>query len=611
MPGGKRYSKKTKKWESVEEFRPVDFSEYNMGAWALLIGFFRMFPDIFLDILDEGTQGQKQFELELIQRVMLRGEVRNETCFITGPRGLTKTFSTVLGSMLTGTLWPGTKRSYFAPTMEQAAELAADAFNAIKERYPLLAQMWHVGSEAKGSFRIYTDYGSEFSVTVRRGSNKHSVIAEECAQSESGEAFDHEKFAQAVSATVRLKRKVGTTLDKTFPLYQKIYITSAGTQQNQAFEYRKEAFNRMVDGKNSFAIDVPWEVAVLSGIRDAKYYEDLRVQNTAEAFLRECCGVWTGTSENPVIRDSLLTESKNLTCMENRHCGNPDVIYVIGYDVSYVDGSANAKCATSVLKLEKKSDAYQANKYMKSFVYMIDEPPPKDALTQAKRLKDRWRRFCLADSEHVTYLAIDANQYGTAVVEELHKDLGDGMPPLCCINHDKAEIELRGAIPCIYPIRATGGLGGTHDSDTQMIQYAQREWEQGNVSLLINNIFDGVKAYKALHRIKDDSIDGQIAVPYLHTRDFCGQVSNLKTKAAGYGIKEVRISNRIQRDKWSATKYALRVADYLEHEELINSQRSDSEWKKVFDGEGIEEDTAAAYHPAPRTMVGRRGGNRR
>ena len=191
------------------------------------------------------------------------------------------------------------------------------------------------------------------------------------------------------------------------------------------------------------------------------------------------------------------------------------------------------------------------------------------------------------------------------------------MPPLCCINHEFAELELPGAIPCIYAIKATGGYGaaeGRHDPDAEMIRYAELEWEHRNVRLLIPNYYDGVAAYKAKYRIKDDSLDAQIAHPYIKTKEMRGQIANLQKKPTSYGFAEKRISNSIQRDMWSASKYALRLAEILEREDLISSLRRQSEWKETFTGggksvAGAKYGASAAMFTANNRTLKRHGGN--
>ena len=594
MPSDYKYNRRAQAWEMEKAEQEIDYDALDEESWGLLVSYWRAMPDRLLDLLESDNPN---YSIGIVQRINIRAFCQYEHAFITGSRGFTKSFTSITSKLLLGILYPGITMRYYGPSMRQMAEIASEKWEAIKKQWPGLAAHWDVVSNAKESFEVKTKYGSLLSITVVRGNDCNGITGEEIAQSEAGKAFDFKEFSEAILPTARVRRMVNKVPDPFFPNFQKNYITSAGQQQGEAYQYRCDTNREMLEKDTAILIEYPWTVAVLAGIRDENYYSDLRKKMTPEAQLREIESVWTGTSENPIIRDAALTESAIYPIMENRHCGDPNCIYIIGYDVSYADGARNAKCATSVLKCEPQRDENKRDKYLKTFVYLTDNDPPRDQVLQARQLKDRWYRFCLEGGKG-TYISLDSWQYGKAVLETLHKDLGDGLPPLCCVNHEFREIELPGAIPCIYAIKATGGYGaaeGSHDPDAEMIRYAELEWEHRNVRLLIPNVLDGVAAYKAKYRIKDDSLDAKIALPYIKTREMRGQIANLQKKPTAYGFAEKRISNRIQRDMWSASKYALRLAEILEREDLISSLQRQSEWKNTFMGIAPENASQSKY----------------
>ena len=163
-------------------------------------------------------------------------------------------------------------------------------------------------------------------------------------------------------------------------------------------------------------------------------------------------------------------------------------------------------------------------------------------------------------------------------------DLGDGLAPLCSMFHDTyTEMELEGAVPVLYPIKATGGPAGMggRDNDSDMVRYAEMQFENRNVQLLISNRNHGLEAYKKYHRIKDDRLDYDIDRPYRKTAELVGQIQNLKKIPTGTSIKEKRISSKIQRDSWSALKYALRLTERLEIQNLVMPEK-ENEWTKLF-----------------------------
>lgn len=619
-----KYSRTKGKFYSGQDDETAnDYHGYVNRAGELLLSYWRLYPDRLLALCEAE---HPDYRLAPIQALMVRAECRNEECFITGGRGLTKSYTGLISRMLLGVLYPGVRLQYFGPTLKQTAQIISATFKAVTKNYPLLAEHWMVKNDSSERFTIETKYGSQIDVDLMRGTNGNAVFAEEVAQQESGEAFDHEKFRAAVLPAIRVQRTVDGVMDEMFPNFQKCYVTSAGRQQNESYEYRRDILRDMALGKRAFALDIPGEVAVLNGIRNIGWYNDMKRKLTPEEWLREMCARWTGACENPVIRDSTLTESKQCMLMENRHCGDPNVTYIVSNDVSYADGARNAKVATVVLKLEQQPERHKRDRYLKTIVYALDEDP-REGLLQAKALKQRWFRFCM-DNGQPTYLVIDARSYGQAVLEDLHKDLGDGLPPLCCIDHSRKDIELEGALPVIYAINATGGyysnngVNFDHDNDSDMLRYAEVEWEQRNVRVLTSNINEGVMAYKRVHRIKDDLNDPTIAIPYIKCRELCGQIGNLRKKLSGTGFKEERISRAINRDMWSATKYALRVAQRLEYQNLVRGIKKNSAWAKVINGEsnlaqeaeeGAKQKGWSAYMqamPTPRILT-RTGGNMR
>ena len=576
MPIGKTYSKSQHRWVDTDKERKQNYDAYDADACALLVSYWRWYPDKFLDLIESESS---DYSLELIQRVNLRAFCRYQNVFVTGSRGTTKTYAVFLSDLVKGVLWPGIQQAYYGPSLKQTADICAKTWKQIEKNYPMLAAMWNVVSMSSDRFVLETKFGSRISITAMRGDNIHCVTAEEAAQEETGQQFDYDQFEAVVTPAVRLLRMVGKKPDTNFPQNQFQYITSAGSQQNRAFEKRLSAYKEMREGKSAFAIDIPSAVSVVSGIRTISWLRKLKGDLTPDKYLREAESIWTGTSENPILKDLTLTQSKTLTMMEYSHCGNPKSIYVIGNDNSYRDGGNNAKCAYAVFRCDPK-DGIEAGTFDKKLVYVQDNPPPKEALEQARQLKAFWLRYTMKNAEPA-YIAIDARAYGTSVIEFLHKDLQDGLPPLCCMNHDYAELELPGALPVIYPIIATGGFNeGVHDSDAAMIEYAEREWEHGNVQMLISNIQEGLKAYKLFHKIKTDEMDVAISYPYLKTRELCGQIGNLKKRMSGFGFTEERISKSIQRDMWSATKYALRVIKILEDRYKAIYAQGENPWSK-------------------------------
>lgn len=574
-------------WASKKEAANRDYEEYKDESWAFLISVWRWYPDLLCDIL-RSPDAKYQNE-ELIQRVMMRAFARYQYVDITGCRSLTKTSTKMKQMLISNILWPNTKTSYYGPSYKQQAELANAAFSDIKDDYPLLANHYSVEAAGKDNWVVSTTYGSSITINAIRGKNIHNVTAEEYAQEENP-PFDFDEYTTVVLYAVRLMHMVQGQRDPTYIPYQQHSITSAGRKQNHAYETRCKHMISMRRGQSAFVMDVPWQVIVLSQMRPYQWAEQRRAESTPEKWMREMESHYTGADENPIVRDAVLSECRSLTLMEEHHCCNDrdnqlgprNVMYIVGYDVSYEDNKNNAKCACVVVKLTRQRDKYRANRFLKEVVYVDDWPPPPTAIMQAQKLKSVWYRYCF-EGGTPTYIAIDGWQYGKSVIESLMLDLEDGLPPLCIIDHSSyTDLELEDALPVIYPIKA-GGVGVT-DPDSEMIRNAEREFEAKNVVLLTANRGLGLETYKRYHSVKDDYSDVQIDRPYRKTTELIGQIQNLKKVASGAGVAEKRISNAIQRDSWSALKYALRLAQRLEYQILMRREQK-SEWEAVVNNE--------------------------
>ena len=254
MPAGKKYSKILKKWVKTDSERKQNYDIYDDDACALLVSYWRWYPDKFLDLIESETA---DYSLEIVQRVNMRAFCRYQTVFITGSRGTTKTYVAFLGdNMVKGALWPGIQLSYYGPTLKQTADICAKAWKQAEKNYPVLCSMWNVVSMGADRFILETPFGSRISITAMRGDNIHGVLAEEAAQEESGQQFDYDTFESVVTPAVRLLRMVGKEPDTLFPQNPFHYITSAGSQQNRSFEKRLTAYREMKEGKSAFAVDI-------------------------------------------------------------------------------------------------------------------------------------------------------------------------------------------------------------------------------------------------------------------------------------------------------------------------------------------------------------------
>lgn len=599
-------------WQKKVSQKAAEYENLGDG-WPYLIALFRWFPDFFLDLFH---REDADFDLAFIQRIFLRINANNQYTDITACRGATKSFCRQDGGYADMLLFPGETTAVVGPSLKQTAKIASDIHHQIENNYPGLTSLITVESDAKESFVVSTSYGSKISIDNKRGTTVFRATAEETAQEEKP-PFDSDAYKNVVIPAVRGEYKVNGKRTPAYIYFKQQSFSSAGRRQQYAYETRKNHRYMMARGEKAYIIDVPYDVILLDQMRPVAWAETIRNELTPADWMKEMESIYSGSDKNPIIRDEVLTEARCLLMMEEHHCCKDrdnkikaeDVIYIVGYDVSYRDAKGNAKCAVAVLKCTKQNDYYHRDKYLKQCVWVedwtpADTPTPK---AQAERLRKVWNRFTFDGSQ--TYIVIDARAYGDGVLTALMDQPIGGGVPLCCYNHvDYTALELEGAIPVIYPIKA-GGVGTT-DPDSDMVLNAELQFEHGNVQLLTGNMNEGVEAYKAYHRIKDDTMNHKIAAPYRKTNELIGQIQNLREEPSGQGIKERRISQHIQRDSWSALKYGLRFAQILERVNL-QPKRNKSDWKKLLDNfKNTSQGTGTAPAGATSRTVTRRHGGR-
>ena len=571
-------------WKSKPTVADANYDGLGEG-WTLLVAFFRYFPDFLMDLCRDDEAAE--YDLSFIQRIFFRSLARYQYVDITGCRGATKSFCVNGEKRCEALIFPGQISAIVGPSFKQSAKIASQINKQLGNNYPVLTDHFSVEADSMDRFIITTQYGSRISIEAFRGNTIMDATAEETAQEESP-PFDAEEYKEVVIPAIRGEYKVQGRRSPAYVYFKQHSITSAGRRQGYAYEKRHQHRWMMARGESAFIIDVPYDVLLLEQMRPVAWAENIRNELTGAAWLREMESIYSGSDKNPLIRDEVINESRQLLMMEEHHCCKDrdnrlkpeDVIYIVGYDVSYRDNKANAKCAAVVLKCTKQTDYYHKDKYLKQVVWIEDWTPAETPtpIAQAQRLRRIWNRYTFDGSQ--SYIAIDAWQYGDGVLCALMAEQAGGGRPLCCYKHlEKTELELEGAIPVVYPIRAGGT--GVRDPDSEMIRDMQMQFEQGNVQLLTVCMNEGVEAYKTTHRIKDDSFNYKISQPYKKTNELINQIQNLREGISGQGVREDRISTHVQRDSWSALKYAGRLAQILEKTNLARKQEKDP-WKEAF-----------------------------
>ena len=96
MPAGKKWNPTLHQWVKRGIERPVDYAEEDGRNWALLLSYWTWYPDRMLAVL---LGEEADYSLTLIQALLQRIMARYKEVFITGSRGTTKTYNSMLSKM--------------------------------------------------------------------------------------------------------------------------------------------------------------------------------------------------------------------------------------------------------------------------------------------------------------------------------------------------------------------------------------------------------------------------------------------------------------------------------------------------------------------------------
>lgn len=534
--------------------------EKNKEKWRELCSYFREYPDKFLDFI---SPPDAKISLYFYQRVYLRIMMRYRKVFITATRGTSKSYLQNLSFILRCIMYSRTKLFVTCVGKEQAAKISQDCIDDIFEHYPLLKNEVKTFIRSKDYTKLIFYNGSRYDVvqmrdSTRGGRRNGGAIEEICDKKFDGDMLNSVVIPLMANDRIAMCGKV----DPNENHKSELYITTASNQQHFAYQKMLEVYSDQIQGKSAFCIGNSYELPCMFGQLDIDFVEDLKESPTYSItdFMREYESIYTGSNSDNLVSEEKLNKARVLKHAEWCDCEDGVSEYVLSYDVSREEGSANAMSSLVVIKITPKSNG----DYIKDVVniFSMEGTHP---LVQAKFLKNKVKDF------NAKILVIDSNGVGSAVTDQLILDLDDGNPPYAVVNDsDYDKYKQPNSIPMIFSLKAQNKE--TKNSD--MINHFMTAFNKLDVNLLINEN-NGVKELEKLYKrkIKDSEEIANLQVPYVLTGILCEQIMNLRYKQNGNNTSVERISSRIQKDNYSALLYGIYWI-YLEEKKNKIRERS-------------------------------------
>lgn len=527
---------------SVKEF-DENFGDVKDG-FRDMISYFREYPDRFIDyIKTESTM----FDLLPFQRVYMRTFFRYKRVGIVASRGISKTYIELLSNYVKCILYPNNALAIAMPTKEQSAKVVKAKFEEFWRDYPLLKNelVFNKCKFEKDYVKLVFKNGSTLdTLTVgesSRGLRAQGITLEEIVD----ERMDAKTINEVIRPMLAQARNVvGHGVDKENE-YSKTeaYVTTASHKQSYCYEKFTALYEEMEQGKPTIVLGTSYEMGTHFGTLDIDDVNEKLEDPTYSplSFEREFRSVFTGSSERSLVsaddvnRARILYSAQDRISKEDRK--NPNVSYVLSYDVARADGKQNANSSLVAIRIEDRGDGT----YRKSLVniFMLEGTHFEK---QAKFLKQKVKDF------DARILCVDINGLGRGLVDYLTTEI-DENPPYSVVNDDSyAQYKKPNSIPMLFAVSAQ--KRGMKNSD--IINHFMATIANNDVKMLVSE----AKKQSEM-RERDGYKQAQILLPFIQTDRLIDEIMNLEYVNNGNTGTVKQVSRKIQKDRYSAFAYGL------------------------------------------------------
>ena len=554
--------------ERIEAIKP---------ALRQYIAFWREYPDLFIDFLQDGGDPtrEKKLKFYFYQRVFLRAAMRYKYVYMTFPRAYSKSFLSVMVLMCRCILYPRSKLFVTSGGKEQAAGIVKEKVTEICTLVPAFDRELDRRPGKTREGKDYVQYvfknGSYFDNIAAseksRGKRRHGGLVEECV------GVDGDILSQVIIPTMNVSRLCmdGTTQpDETLNKSQ-IYVTTAGYKGTFAYDKLIQLLVWMItEPHKAMIMGGTWRIPVLMKLLDKNFLQDLKRDGTFNeaSFDREYESKWTGTAEDAFFNGEAFDRHRQLKKPEYEHSGRSSgqSYYVLAVDV----GRKGCDSVVCVFKVTPQSMGVAYKSLVN--IYVLSDEHFED---QAIKLKQLYYKY------KARRIVIDANGLGIGLVDYMIKsqtdsETNDFYPDFGVDNDDEGYYKKyrtkqteEGAL---FLIKANAAI------NTEAHANAQSQLQSGKVKFLVDeriakaklletNVGKNMKAEERAEYLK----------PFTLTSILKEEMMNLREENEGVNIILKRANKGIKKDKFSAWEYGLY---YIKLEEEKKKKRKKRDMKQ-------------------------------
>lgn len=537
----------------------------NLPQLKNLIGFFRQYPDIFVDFI----KGEKStFQFLFYQRVYLRIAMRHRYVYATFPRAYSKSFLSMMTLMIRCILYPNSHLFVTTGGKEQAASITIAKIQEICKLIPGLNNEinWDrgVSTKSKDNVKYVFKNGSTIDILAARqssrGQRRTGGLMEECV------LIDGDILNEVIIPTTNVDRRLsdGSRHKEETVNKSQIYITTAGWKSSFAYHKLIQILiNSILDPDEYMIMGGTYETPVVSGLLDENFVEQLRLQGTFndESFNREYRSIWSGDVQNAFFSSEKFDKQRVLLQPEYEYSGrsSKNAYYVLGIDVGRVG------CTTEICVFKVTPQAQGTSHKTLVNIYTYDAEHFETQCIHIKHLYYKYRP---------RRIAIDGNGLGVGLIDYLVKsqDTQDGqfLPPFGVYNTDQYPQYKQYVTPetekdLLYIIKANAPI------NTEAYSYAQTQMYSGKIRFLIDESLAKTKLMSTKQGQNMNIDERNIYLrPFILTSILKEQMLNLVEENEGVNIILKQSNRGIKKDKFSAFIYGLY---YIRYEEELNKKR--------------------------------------
>ena len=542
------------------------------------IAYWREYPDMFIDFLQDGGDPTKEKKLKFFfyQRVFLRAAMRYKYVYMVFPRAYSKSFLSVMVLMCRCILYPRSKLFVTSGGKEQAAGIVKEKVTEICTLVPAFDREL---DRRPGKTREGKDYvcyvfknGSYFDIIAAseksRGKRRHGGLVEECV------GVDGDILSQVIIPTMNVSRLCmdGTTQpDETLNKSQ-IYVTTAGFKNTFAYDKLIQLLVWMItEPHKAMVMGGTWRIPVLMKLLDKNFLQDLKKDGTFNeaSFDREYESKWTGTVADAFFNGEIFDRNRNLQKPEVEHSGrsSAQAFYVLSVDV----GRKGCDSVVCVFKVTPQSMGAAYKSLVN--IYTFSDEHFEDQAIRIKKLFYKYK---------ARRVVIDANGLGIGLVDYMIKsqidpNTGDTYPDFGVYNDDelyykkyKTNVTEQDAM---YLIKATAPI------NTEAHANAQSQLSSGKVKLLIDERVAKTKLMgtKVGQNMKPEE-RAEYLKPFTLTSILKEEMMNLREENEGVNIILKQANKGIRKDKFSAFEYGLYYIKQVEENKKRKKKFNAKDW---------------------------------